>query len=40
MKKDSFGVFEITIPAKDGKAAIEHNSKIKVYHTLVADGLY
>ena len=30
MKKDDFGVFELVIPAKDGKPAIEHNSKIKV----------
>jgi 1,4-alpha-glucan branching enzyme len=30
MNKNSFGVFEITLPAKDGQAAIPHNSKIKV----------
>ncbi len=30
MKKDSFGVWEIVLPAKDGKPAITHNSKIKV----------
>lgn len=30
MKKNDFGVFEIVIPAKDGKPAIPHNSKIKV----------
>ena len=29
MKKDSFGVFEIVVPAKDGQPAIAHNSKIK-----------
>lgn len=29
MKKDPYGVFEVVIPAKDGKPAIEHNSKIK-----------
>lgn len=30
MKKDDFGVFEITIPAIKGKPAIPHNSKLKV----------
>ncbi len=31
MKKNEFGVFEITIPpAADGKPVIPHNSKIKV----------
>lgn len=30
MTKDAFGVFEVVLPAKDGKPAIEHNSKIKV----------
>lgn len=30
MKKDDFGVWEVTIPARDGKPAIAHNSKIKV----------
>jgi hypothetical protein len=30
MKKNEFGVFEITVPAKDGQVAIPHNSKIKV----------
>lgn len=30
MKKDPYGVFEIVLPAKDGKPAIAHNSKIKV----------
>jgi 1,4-alpha-glucan branching enzyme len=30
MKKDSFGVFEIELPAIDGQAAIPHNSKIKI----------
>lgn len=30
MKKDEYGVFEITVPAKDGQVAIPHNSKIKV----------
>jgi len=30
MKKDPFGVFEITLPAKDGQPAIPHNSKVKI----------
>ena len=30
MKKDPFGVWEITVPAKDGQHAIPHNSKVKV----------
>jgi 1,4-alpha-glucan branching enzyme len=30
MQKDEFGVFEVTIPAKDGKPAIPHDSKLKV----------
>jgi 1,4-alpha-glucan branching enzyme len=30
MKKNQFGVFEITVPAKDGQPAIPHDSKIKV----------
>lgn len=30
MKKDPYGVWEITVPAKDGQPAIPHNSKIKV----------
>jgi len=30
MKKNEFGVFEITIPPVNGQAAIAHNSKIKV----------
>ncbi|KAK2612844.1 alpha-1,4-glucan branching enzyme [Conoideocrella luteorostrata] len=30
MKKDSFGVFEILLGAKDGRPAIAHNSKIKI----------
>jgi 1,4-alpha-glucan branching enzyme len=30
MKKNAFGVFEITVPAKDGQPAIPHDSKIKV----------
>jgi 1,4-alpha-glucan branching enzyme len=30
MKKDPYGVWEITVPAKDGQPAIPHNSKVKV----------
>ncbi|KAB5583374.1 glycoside hydrolase superfamily [Coniochaeta sp. 2T2.1] len=30
MKKNEFGVFEITIPPVNGQAAIQHNSKIKI----------
>jgi 1,4-alpha-glucan branching enzyme len=30
MTKNDFGVFEVTIPGKDGQAAIPHDSKIKV----------
>lgn len=30
MKKNEYGVFEITVPAKDGKVPIRHGSKIKV----------
>lgn len=30
MKKDAYGVWGITVPAKDGKPAIPHNSKVKV----------
>ena len=30
MKKDQFGVWNITIPAKSGVCAIPHDSKIKV----------
>jgi hypothetical protein len=30
MKKDPYGVFEVVIPARDGKPAIAHNSKVKV----------
>jgi len=34
MKKNEFGVFEVTVPGKDGKPAIPHNSKIKVFTLL------
>lgn len=30
MKKDNFGVFEVTVPGKNGQPAIPHDSKIKV----------
>ena len=30
MTKNSFGVWEITLPAKDGVPVIPHDSKIKV----------
>jgi 1,4-alpha-glucan branching enzyme len=30
MKKDEYGVFEVTVPAVNGKPAIPHDSKLKV----------
>lgn len=30
MTKNSFGVFEVTVPGKDGQPTIPHDSKIKV----------
>jgi len=30
MTKNNFGVFEITLPARNGQPAIAHDSKIKV----------
>lgn len=30
MKKNEYGVFEITVPAKDGNVVIPHGSKVKV----------
>lgn len=30
MKKNDFGVWEVTVPAKDGIPIIPHNSKVKV----------
>lgn len=30
MKRDNYGVWEVTLPAKDGQSAIPHNSKVKV----------
>lgn len=32
MKKSPYGVFEITLPPKDGQPAIPHNTKVKVGH--------
>lgn len=34
MKKNEYGVFEITLPAKNNQKAISHNSKIKVAHQI------
>lgn len=36
MTKNDFGTFEITLPAKDGQAAIPHNSKVKVRSLSIA----
>lgn len=30
MKKNEFGVFEITVPGKNGQTSIPHDSKLKV----------
>lgn len=30
MTKDRFGVWEVTLPSKNGVPAIPHNSKLKV----------
>lgn len=30
MTRGDFGVWEVTLPAKDGQLAIPHNSKVKV----------
>lgn len=30
MKKNPYGVFEITLPSENGKPAIPHNTKVKV----------
>jgi len=30
MTKDQYGVFEVTVPGKDGKPTIPHDSKLKV----------
>lgn len=34
MKKDQYGVWDLTLPAKDGTPAIPHNSKLKVSFVL------
>jgi len=34
LKKDNFGVWEITLPARDGVAPIAHNTKIKISFVL------
>lgn len=31
MKKDGFGVFELVLPAQNGRPAIAHDSKLKVF---------
>jgi 1,4-alpha-glucan branching enzyme len=33
MTKNQFGVFEVTIPGKDGKAVIPHDSKLKACYS-------
>ena len=30
MKRDDFGVWEVSLPAKNGEPAIPHNTKVKV----------
>ncbi|CCG84122.1 protein of unknown function [Taphrina deformans PYCC 5710] len=37
MNRDSFGVWSVTIPAKDGSPTIPHGSKIKI--SMIADGV-
>ena len=32
MTRNDFGVWEVTLPAKDGYPAIPHNTKFKVFH--------
>lgn len=34
MKVDNFGVWSITLPAKNGKFAIDHNTKVKISLTI------
>lgn len=36
MERDQYGTWSITIPAKDGKPAIPHGSKVKI--TMIANG--
>ncbi|GAA5943793.1 hypothetical protein JCM1841_001772 [Sporobolomyces salmonicolor] len=38
MKKNTFGVFEVTLPAVNGNPAIPHNSKVKISMTLPGTG--
>ncbi|KAF2154612.1 glycoside hydrolase family 13 protein [Myriangium duriaei CBS 260.36] len=38
MKKDNFGVWEITLPAQRGQSAIAHDSKIKISMVVPNDG--
>ena len=33
MTRGNFGVWEVTVPAKDGNLGIPHNSKLKVRNT-------
>ena len=39
MTKDSYGKWEITVPAVSGNPAIQHNSKIKVRSNLDIEAL-
>lgn len=34
MTKNQFGVFEVTIPGRDGKAVIPHDSKLKARYPI------
>lgn len=38
MKKNEFGVFEITLPAQGGKPAIPHDSKVKISMVIPHSG--
>ncbi|KAF1997223.1 glycoside hydrolase family 13 protein [Amniculicola lignicola CBS 123094] len=38
MKKGDFGVFEVTVPATNGKPSIPHDSKLKVSFVVPNDG--
>lgn len=38
MTKDDFGVWHVTVPAKDGQAPIAHGSKVKVSAAKQTDG--
>lgn len=35
MTKNEFGVFEVTVPGKDGQSTIPHDSKLKVRQAVV-----